>query len=155
MTRCMDAGERTPPPAEVVTCGEVSASSIMELVTSSGTIPGCLRRSASDKYERSRRYALMVFSERPSAASLLPKASKASVKPGRALEGSGLLSSRSLDGVVFVITLSSFLGAAAHGRVLGQGQLVDAAGLLGPDQKHAEHPLGLFDRGRGALPRGS
>jgi hypothetical protein len=103
---------------------------------------------------RSRRYALIVFGERPSAASLLPKASDAWDRLRfRSVTDpdveSGLLNSRSLPAAVFVIVLVSFLHAPAHGGSLGQRQFIDATGLFGPDKEHAQHALGLIHRGLG------
>ena len=50
-----------------------------------------------------------------------------------------------------MLAASFLFGAPAHGGALGQGQIVDPARLVGPDQEHAQHPPGLIDRGRGAL----
>ena len=68
LKRCMDARDLEPPLADCVTSGEVNAASIMALVTLFSLIPGCRTISASAIRERSRRYALTVLGDRPSAS---------------------------------------------------------------------------------------
>ena len=103
LKRCSDAGERAVPLVEITTAGEVSASSSRALVTQSGVRSGWRCKRTALSCRRSRRYALMVFGERPSAASLLPKASTARSN------GSGPGSSRSALFAAFVMLAASFL----------------------------------------------
>ena len=110
LNRCRDAGERGAPEAVCATADAVNASSSIPGVTWLMVTPGCRVRSTPVKRFRSRRYALIVFDERPSAASLLPKASTACSRPAcrdarGAGRGSVLGRSRSGLVAVFVILL--------------------------------------------------